>query len=469
MNKSPKRWMFAVLALAVLLSVPVLVWLGVSERGQAAWRAVQGHSQRDWIRHALRRLEGHPRLEALAVPPLRAWQRRIEREPPATVLPTLGKGQLPGVLPPWPGLDTPRTVNTAQELQDAMREARPGTAILIAPGRYRLTRTLKTGHHGRAEAPIAVRADTPGTVHLEFGQVEGVLVDKAHWLFENLQIEGVCARDDDCEHAFHVVGEGRHVVIRNNTLRNFNAPVKVNGLGGAWPDHGLLAHNTLVNDRPRATARPVTMLDLVGASHWRVQDNHVTHFVKRGGNRVSYGLFAKGGGQGVRFERNLVICTPQAISQPGVRVGISFGGGGTSPSACRDAACREAEHRFGLAANNIVAHCNDSGIDLNRAIDIQLLHNTLVNTGGIGARRGSAGRAVANLGEGGHHLRDGSSLDTLHETSLDEVFEPVRADRLDWTPRAPAHAPRVPAQLADHFGPGPRPTPTPPGAIHFVN
>lgn len=314
-----------------------------------------------------------------------------------------------------------------------------------------------------------MRADAPGTVYLSFEQVEGVLVDKAHWLFENLQIEGACARDDACEHAFHVVGEGRHVVIRNNQIRNFNAPVKVNGLGGVWPDHGLLSHNTLANDRPRATAHPVTMLDLVGASHWRVQDNRVSHFVKLGGNRVSYGLFAKGGGEGVRFERNLVVCTPQALSQPGVRVGISFGGGGTNPAACRHGGCQDVEHRFGLAANNIVAHCNDSGIDLNRAIDILLLHNTLVNTGGIGARRGSAARAVANLGDGGTHVREGSSLDTLHETPLGEVFDPVRADRLDWVLREPRRPPRVPAQLADDFQASARPPATLPGAIHFSN
>ena len=34
----------------------------------------------------------------------------------------------------------------------------------------------------------------------------------------------------------------------------------------------------------------------------------------------------------------------------------------------------------GLAANNVVAHCNDAGIDVNRSSQIALAHNTLINT-----------------------------------------------------------------------------------------
>ena len=44
---------------------------------------------------------------------------------------------------------------------------------------------------------------------------------------------------------------------------------------------------------------------------------------------MAYGVFMKGASAQGRIERNLIICTTQDISQPGNRIGLSFGGGGT--------------------------------------------------------------------------------------------------------------------------------------------
>jgi hypothetical protein len=235
-------------------------------------------------------------------------------------------------------------------------------------------------------------------------------ITQPFWIFENLRIQGKCAQQDDCEHAFQIVGSARSTVLRNNSLQDFNAHIKVNGAGGVWPDFGLLQHNTLNNNAPRNTSRSVTPFDLVGASSWQVVDNLVSNFVKSDGNRVSFGLFMKGGGEYGRFERNLVICTSMNISQPGVRVGISFGGGGTDPRLCRMPGC-EYEHSRGVATNNLVAHCNDSGLDANRSQHVTFAHNTLVNTAGIDARgTNSDVLAYANLMDGVLRARDTSTI-----------------------------------------------------------
>lgn len=431
-----KKFLFqvfiALLGLGALGLLAAAVWLWTSDTGRQ-WRAQLGErSPNDALRHLQRRLQGHTRLEAVLLPALQAAQRRLEVEPPAGALPDLGKGQRSEPAPRPAGLVQTRRVDSPQAIREALMQATPGTDIVVAPGLYPFETKLRLGQDGTALAPIALRAERPGTVWFAFGQVEGVLVDKAHWRFENLDIRGVCPRHDDCEHAFHVVGRGHHVVIRNNRIRDFNAAIKVNGWDGDWPDHGLLAQNTLVNSGPRQTDKPVVMFDLVGASHWRIQDNHVAGFVKAHGNQVSYGLFAKGASEDARFERNLVVCTPSGISQPGVRVGISFGGGGTDPGACRSERCAAHEHRGGLAANNIVAHCNDVGLDANRAQDIQLLHNTLVNTAGIGARNGSGVRLRANLSDAGVWVRDGSRVDRQLDARLAEFFDPALARALQW-------------------------------------
>ena len=90
----------------------------------------------------------------------------------------------------------------------------------------------------------------------------------------------------------------------------------INGTGGNWPDGGQLAFNTLTNTGPRQTDKPVALLDLVGASDWRVEDNWVNHFVKTSGNGVAYGLFMKGAGEGGRIERILVVCTANICRSP---------------------------------------------------------------------------------------------------------------------------------------------------------
>lgn len=366
-----------------------------------------GKTPNELIRYIKKRLAGHPKLEFVALPLLDALHRRYER--PVPMIPSdLGKGQrLAG--------DELRLladiyVSNAEDLAQAMRIARAGQSIELLPGRYDIHRRLDTEAAGTAESPITVRSARAGEVTLHSYVAEAINVSQPHWLFENLDFKGVCEEDSTCDHAFHIVGEARHTTLRNNRMVDFNAHIKINGENGAWPDEGLFQFNTLVNTRSRDTTHPVTFFDLVGASGWRVEDNLLARFIKQHSNKVSYGIFMKGNSQGGIIERNLVICAPDDISQPGVRVGISLGGGGTGESMCRDENCRF-EHRFARVVNNIVAHCNDSGIDVFKSADILIAHNTLINTSGIDVRGPqSSARVAGNLFEGSLRRRHGARL-----------------------------------------------------------
>lgn len=303
------------------------------------------------------------------------------------------------------------TITEAGPLQDALDRAQPGDVITLAPGRYRFGgRSLAVRRPGRADAPITVRAPQPGSVLLEFDLLEGFLVSAPHWVFENLTIVGVCRADDDCEHAFHVVGAAQHVQIRHNEIRDFNAHLKVNGADGAFPDHGRLIGNRLINTRPRRTGNPVTPFDLVAASDWRVEANLIADFVKDGGDFTSYGAFAKGGGAGNQFVRNVVLCEHRLRGVGGRRVGLSFGGGGTGATVCRDRRC-VVEHERGLMRDNLIASCSDDGIYINRSAQSEIVHNTLVDTAGIDIRFAeSTARVEGNLVDGPIRVRDGAIL-----------------------------------------------------------
>jgi len=203
--------------------------------------------------------------------PLQQESRRSqEREPPAK-LPTLGKGQRPHALAAA-GYDTtgrPRAVSAApaasavaqattlvtsmNELSAAVAAALPGQVVELAPGSYALQQTLTTGHAGLASQPIVVRAAKPGSVEIVVTAVQAVVVNQPYWVFENLNWRGACLQHDECDHALHVVGQARGTVILNNRISDFNAPLKINGQDGAWPDDGLLQFSTLTNSAPRRT------------------------------------------------------------------------------------------------------------------------------------------------------------------------------------------------------------------------
>lgn len=277
-------------------------------------------------------------------------------------------------------------VGSPDEALRAIAEASPGDVITFLPGTYRFTgRYIDIREPGTRADPITVRGASVGDVVLEFDMVEGFLVSAPYWLFENLTIRGVCADHSACEHAFHVISGAANFVARHNVVVDFNSHFKINGGGGLYPDFGTIEGNTLRNTAVRNTENPVTPIDLVAASHWRIHGNRISDFMKGQSDRISYGAFAKGGGTDNRFERNIVICEERLQLVPGQRIGLSLGGGGTSHAACRAGRCVTEQDR-GVVASNLIASCSDDGIYLNRAAMSSITHNTLIDTAGIAAR-----------------------------------------------------------------------------------
>lgn len=385
--------------------------------------------------HLQRRASGHDALvegsAALAARALLALDRG-ELLPRAAYPSWAGaRGEVDASAAP-PGRRRTLLVASAADALAAFERAEPGDTITFLPGRYRFRgHAIGLARAGRADAPIVVRAHRLGQAVLEFELLEGLHVTAPHWIFENLVIEGACTSRDGCEHAFHVVGAAHHVEIRNNVIRDFHSHVKINGADGRYPDGGRIAFNTLTNGAPRATAAPVTPIDLVAASGWTIEGNLIADFVKAGGDGTSYGAFAKGAGSGNRFVGNLVLCEHRLRGAPGRRIGLSFGGGGSDPALCRDARC-VVEHDDGLIANNLIASCSDAGIYVNRAARTRLLHNTVVDTAGVVVRfPDSAAHAAGNLVDGALRARDGGVLDAADNrtpwlASSFVGFHPVR-------------------------------------------
>ncbi len=354
-------------------------------------------------------------------------------------------------------------VATAEGALEAIANAMAGDTITLQPGTYQFDQPyIAVSRPGARDAPITVRAEHLGDVKLLFESTEGFLVSVPYWIFENLSIQGVCGVQEECEHAFHVVGAASHFVARNNLVVDFNAHFKINGERGRFPDEGMIEGNTLTDLRPRETERPVTPIDLVAASGWIIRGNMITDFVKAGGNRISYGAFVKGGGSGNRLERNLVVCELRLRGTPGWRVGLSLGGGG-SGNVCRDGQCIT-EQDAGVIESNLITSCSDDGIYVNRGATSRVAHNTLVDTAGITVRFPQSSADVqGNLVDGPIRSRDGALLrsDDNLDTSVLSLYvgrHPQRALFRDplgldfsWMHGAPRRA-GGPAQSADLCG-----------------
>lgn len=345
-------------------------------------------------------------------------------------------------------------VFSSDQARTEIARAKPGAVIVFAPGRYRFEqRSIVASQSGTAAAPIVVRALQPGTVQLDLDMVEGFKVLAPYWRFENLAITGICADHSACEHAFHVVGGADHFTAINNTISNFNAHFKINGVDGRYPDDGLIDGNSLRNTGPRDTGNPVTPIDLVGSSGWTISRNLISDFVKSGGNQVSYGVFVKGAGSHNSIERNIIICEQYVQGQPGQRIGLSFGGGGTDKQACRDRQCIT-EQSASKMVGNLVSACSDVGIYLNSASESRILHNSLIDTAGIDVRFPTSSALIeGNLVDGAIRSRNGALVranDNL-ATPTAQVYigrhpqralyrAPARGD-FGWTDRAARRAP----------------------------
>lgn len=316
-------------------------------------------------------------------------------------------------------------VKTGKGLIAAVKAAKPGDKILIAPGTYPVKAwAINVRNAGTAEFPIVVAAETLGSVVLEFETTEGFLVDAPFWVFENLDIKGVNPDHNRGHHAFHVVGKGRGLVLRNCRIHEFNSIIKANGTPGkdgrvAYPDHALIENCSFYNSTVRQTAYPVTLIDVVAANGWILRGNLICDFAKGEGNRISYGAFVKGNATGSVFENNLVI--GEYRTRGGIRVGLSFGGGGTGVKFARDKEL-PAEHHGGIMRNNLIMNCNDAGIYLNRSAGTKLYNNTLYKTMGIDIRfKESDAAIVNNLSTGRFKNRDGGKS-RLENNIIDPDF-----------------------------------------------
>lgn len=325
-----------------------------------------------------------------------------------------------------PGAAGTTIVSDVEGLRSAVAAANPGDEIILASGTYTVNGALDITRNGTPAAPIRMRAQSPHSAALHSDTVEAIRINASDWRIDGLVMQGICAVDDDCEHAFHILSRADRLLLSNNRCFDFNAPIKGNGEpigpGGAYvfADDVVIENSFIYATRPRQTASPVTFVDIVGGQRWIVRGNLIYDFEKAQGNQISYGAFLKGNSSDGLFERNLVICARNFSG--GFRLGLSFGGGGTGAQFCEGGDCTT-EHRNGRMRNNLILNCSDVGIYLNRAQNTTIDHNTLYATTGIDVRFTASSATLRNnvLSDAIRNRDGGTSTSNGNLTQVDDA------------------------------------------------
>lgn len=318
----------------------------------------------------------------------------------------------------YPASAATLSVKDGPELLSAMAQAQAGDVIQVVSSVVQLGghKKFKTKNPGRPDQPITIRGNGPANTTLIVRRTAGLDINQPHWVVENLSFVSTCQGEQHryCEHALHVYGNADHLIVRNTRMVDFNAAIKANGSGSGnerqFPDSVVIERSYFYNTTPRETGNPVTAVDVVGGQNWVLRDNVIADYARTKRDQVSYHAFLKGNSRGGTFERNLVLCEWRHSGQ--IRIGLSFGGGGTSEGLCDQGSCDQ-EHVNGTMRNNIVANCPaDIGIYLNKSANTQIYNNLLYRNGGIDVRFESSQATLRNnVVSGSIRARNGGTFE----------------------------------------------------------
>ncbi len=299
-------------------------------------------------------------------------------------------------------------VSDSKALLEALRQVKPGETIVVAAGDYviKSKRFNTSSEVATADSPITLLAEQPGSVNLLMQTSEGIFLHQPYWTINGFRFECTSSK---CEHAVHIVGNADYTTISNNEFVNFNAALKINGYTdqNLYPDNGTIINNYFYSTSPQKTGSPVTPINIDHGDHWQVSKNIIRDFIKTRGNQISYGAFMKGGTTSGIFENNLIVCNTSKTRYSGSQVGLSIGGGGMKDR--RNKAPYEANNT--VIRNNIISHCNDVGIYINRGQNSLVNNNTIYNTSGIDIRfPESSATIINNIVSGKLRERDNGRL-----------------------------------------------------------
>lgn len=328
---------------------------------------------------------------------------------------------IPGWFPKAPALPVPDgeviRVATAGELLAAVDRVGPGGTILLADGRYELSRIIIL----RGKRNIAIRGasgDPARVILTGRGWARG---DEHDDILRIADCDGVTIADltfADCRsYGIKVEAENapRNVHIYHCHFRNIGVRA-IKGSAGRDPEvravRGSVRHCYFENTRvPPADwlfgGDYIAAIDMMALEDWTFSDNVFRNIKGRnGGGRAAVFIWVRS--RRVVVERNLIVDCDR---------GVAFGNPGQSTAS--RAGERLVYVADGVIRNNFIAGGPDCGIELWYADGIQVLNNTIWRPDrnwnrGIRVGAGTAHTQIANNLVHGEIRFDGGEAEVSH-------------------------------------------------------
>jgi hypothetical protein len=315
------------------------------------------------------------------------------------------------------GFNAPRrdqrtaTVRNIDELERAVREARSGTAIVIAKGDYALRQSLSLSVpdvtlRGATGDPVDVVIHGRGMTGDDIGVAIAVAAP-------GVTIAGVTIRDVGF-HAIQVRGEAgasRFTLHHARLLDTGQQLLKVSlADNGKFADDGTVACSDL-SYSDHAPSDYTNGIDALGVKGWTIRNNRLSRI--RGPQSGNWGsgpaILIWAASEDTIVDGNVIV-----DSFRGIALGLAAG----TASYTRNRE-RAFDHRGGVIRNNVIVNLNpwaDEAIEANAAIGVRIEHNTVLVTGNapwsIGARFPMASAVLRNnLTNRPSLRRDGAAID----------------------------------------------------------
>lgn len=269
-----------------------------------------------------------------------------------------------------------RVVRSAGQLEDAVRDARPDSTIVVEDGVYEISgmldlrvpgvtlrgrsadpsRTIIKGRgmsEDRVGVALAVAAPGVTIAHLSVGRVR----------YHGIQVRGETGASRVRVYAVRVFDTGQQL------LKGSFAP------NGRTADGGVVECSTFEYS-DHAPSDYTNGIDLIGTKDWVIRDNRFVRVRGPQEKRWSAGpaILVWGNAEGTVVERNVIIDCFR---------GIALGLGPGAFATPRGGPTR-VDHRGGVIRQNVVVNLNewaDEGIEANAAPDVRIEFNTVLVEG----------------------------------------------------------------------------------------